>query len=64
MSNSRKIITDLQRSGYIVKKTGGSHLSIRHPTKPGTVFSSSTPSDVRSMRNVKAKLKRTFGTQE
>jgi predicted RNA binding protein YcfA (HicA-like mRNA interferase family) len=64
MSNNRKTVTDLRRAGYIVEKTGGSHLSIRHPTQPGTVFASSTPGDIRSMRNVKAKLKRTFGKQE
>jgi predicted RNA binding protein YcfA (HicA-like mRNA interferase family) len=59
--NTKKTMRGLKRDGYLVTKTKGGHLSIRHPTRPGTVYSSSTPGDIRSMKNVQAKLKRAFG---
>ncbi|MBI2587078.1 MAG: type II toxin-antitoxin system HicA family toxin [Rhodospirillales bacterium] len=35
--NSREILKKLQADGWFVERQRGSHVHLRHPTKPGTV---------------------------
>ena len=55
----QKLIRDLRRDYPAAKitVTGSGHLRIKLPGCP-VVFAPKTPSDIRSMLNVKAKLKR------
>lgn len=54
----RKIYRQLQRQGFTVTRTNGGHARIEHPRMLGPVFAPGTPSDVRGVKNFKAKLKR------
>ena len=53
-----KLWRRLRQEGFRVTKTGGQHICIRHPAMTGKVFAPSTPSDKRSLTNVRAKLRR------
>lgn len=55
---TKKIIRELERAGYRVELTNGSHLKITHPDMDGPVFASSSPSDVRAMKEVFAMCRR------
>jgi hypothetical protein len=58
---SREICAErrrLERAGFRVTVTGGNHLKIMHPVMIGPVFMSSTPSDRRAIRNLRATLRR------
>lgn len=63
MSSANREIKDLLdqcvRQGGILTKTGNDHWKVIPPdkTKP-IVYSSGTPSDFRSIRNIRAKLRR------
>jgi hypothetical protein len=59
---TRKIRRGLTGRGYLVETTRGMHLKITHPTRPGVVFTSSTPGDgQRGNKNLDRDLRRTFG---
>lgn len=57
----RELVKDLRQHGFVVTLTGGGHLKVTHPDKPGIVFMPSTPSDHRAVENTLAQLRRTFG---
>ena len=55
-------ITHLKRvaskAGWTVGMTNGGHVYFLPPTGGGKIYTSSTPSDVKAIRNVKARLRR------
>lgn len=57
-NEANKLWRRLRRQGYTVESTAGNHIRITHPNMTKTVFAPSTPSDIASLRNVAAKLKR------
>ncbi|MDO5633923.1 MAG: hypothetical protein Q4G34_03490 [Micrococcus sp.] len=61
MSELQRRLTD---QGYVVEQ-GGKHLKIHDPQRPdlGSVAAPVTPSDVRSIPNVVAQLRRVFGVR-
>jgi predicted RNA binding protein YcfA (HicA-like mRNA interferase family) len=48
----------LKKEGFLVGQTRGGHLRFEHPEMQGAVFAPSTPSDLRSIANLCALLKR------
>lgn len=58
MSDLDKLITQARRAGWRVEKTRGGHWKFWSPDGKHAVVSSSTPSDRRSMSNLRAQLKR------
>lgn len=57
-SDMMKLVRMLERDGFTAVHTGGGHLCLRHPGFSGCVFTSSTPSDHRAVKNLRAMLKR------
>jgi predicted RNA binding protein YcfA (HicA-like mRNA interferase family) len=53
----RDIIKAAQRQGWTVTMTGGNHYRFKSPAGP-VVFTASTPSDWRAIRNIVARLRR------
>jgi predicted RNA binding protein YcfA (HicA-like mRNA interferase family) len=43
-TNVRDLIRSLERDGWFIVRTRGSHRQFHHPTKPGTVTVSGKPS--------------------
>jgi predicted RNA binding protein YcfA (HicA-like mRNA interferase family) len=43
-TNVRELIRSLERDGWFIVRTRGSHRQFHHPTKPGTVTVSGKPS--------------------
>jgi predicted RNA binding protein YcfA (HicA-like mRNA interferase family) len=56
----RKELRELERRGYEIERTNGSHYRITMPGKPGVVFTGTTPSDHRGILNLRANIRRTF----
>jgi len=56
-SEMRKLIDEAEGQAWEVSKTKGSHVRFRSPSGV-TVFGSSTPSDHRSIKNIRSKLRR------
>lgn len=54
----RSLVKELEQEGYSVVRSNGGHLRITHPDLTGPVFTSSTPSDWRTYRNLRATLRR------
>lgn len=57
-SEANKLWRRLRRQGFTIEHTPGNHIRITHPHMAGTVFAPATPSDVASLRNVTAKIRR------
>lgn len=57
VSSLQELIDRLQDEGWKVTYTGGGHLKMRSPTG-AVVFTGSSPSDRRSIRNTVRDLKR------
>lgn len=53
----KQLIQFYERLGWIVSKTNGGHIRFKGPNGQ-VVFGSSTPSDWRSLANLKAQLNR------
>lgn len=53
----KDIIARVKRAGWAVLYTGGGHLKLC-PPQGGAIFTGSTPSDPRALRNLRAHLKR------
>jgi hypothetical protein len=52
----RQVVRNLKRRGILVKPTKKAHFCVVTPAGP--VFCSSTPSDIRAIRNLVSMLKR------
>ncbi len=57
----KEIRRALARRGFLMSKTRGGHLRIEHPNMEGPVFAPGTPSDHRSIANLRAILRRKCG---
>lgn len=55
---SRHLRRDLERQGYVVRKTNGGHWRITRPDMAGPVFASDTPSCHRAEKNLLADIRR------
>ena len=54
-----KVLRELNRAGYTVEKSGGSHLKITNPTTGAIAFIPSTPrGGTRTLLNILTTLKR------
>jgi len=58
MSDLQQLIHAARKAGWSVQKRHGGHLCWRAPGRGVQVFSASSPSDWRNVRNVKACLRR------
>jgi len=58
MSDLRQLIHVARKAGWSVQQRRGGHLCWRPPGRGAIVFSAATPSDWRSLANVRASLKR------
>ena len=58
MSDLQQLIHAARKAGWSVQKRHGGHLCWRAPNRATLVFSAATPSDRRSLANVRASLKR------
>jgi len=58
MSDLQKLIHVARKGGWSVQQRHGGHLCWRAPGRGAMLFSASTPSDWRSLANVRASLKR------
>jgi hypothetical protein len=57
----QRLFRELRRHGFAVSKTGGGHQRITRTGRPGAaVFTASTPSDWRTIRNLKSNLRKVF----
>jgi hypothetical protein len=54
----KALMRELRREGYRIDPTRGGHVAITHPSMRSIVFGPSTPSDRRSVLNVRAQLRR------
>lgn len=52
------LLRDVRRAGWSVTTTGGGHLRLCPPRKGSCIYTGSTPSDHRSLANLRAQLKR------
>lgn len=58
-STNRNFVKRYEDRGWVVRTTRGNHLCLTHPGLPGCkLFSSSTPSDHRSFKNLDAMVRR------
>lgn len=53
----KELVREAERQGWVVTTTGGGHLKWTGP-EGGLVFTPSTPSDVRALKNATADLRR------
>jgi hypothetical protein len=60
----RKLVRELRREipGVVISTSGGNHLRLKLPNG-GELFVSATPSDRRTMRNVRAAIRRLMTTR-
>lgn len=54
--DTEQYLAQLKREGYKVEDTRGGHTRITHPEMDGMVHSSGTPSDHRSLKNLKSEV--------
>lgn len=54
----RELVEWATDNGWTVEKTNGGHLRYTHPDVKMPVFGAHSPSDHRSVRNMRARLKR------
>ena len=54
----KQTVRQYRRLGFSVSRTRRGHLRFEHPSMEGRVIGSSTPSDRRANRNLKAKIRR------
>lgn len=54
----RKLVREMEKQGWTVEHMNSDHLRWYPPDGRDPVFSGSTPSDWRALRNIKAKLRR------
>lgn len=59
MNRRNDLINEAKKLGFDVTITAGGHLRFQLPGRP-PVFGSSTSSDVRAVRNIRAKLRRSL----
>jgi predicted RNA binding protein YcfA (HicA-like mRNA interferase family) len=57
-SEMREVLRSLERQGFTATKTRRGHWRFEHPDLRGPVFGASTPSDHRSIKNLRALIKR------
>jgi predicted RNA binding protein YcfA (HicA-like mRNA interferase family) len=55
--NIREVLKLLNRDGWVVERTRGSHRQLRHRAKPGTVTVSGHPSDEVHPKTLKSVLR-------
>jgi predicted RNA binding protein YcfA (HicA-like mRNA interferase family) len=63
MSSNRRdlerFLRKLSQAGYkVTRKTGSGHWHVRNPTGELVAVTSSTPSDVRTLRNFRSEMRR------
>jgi predicted RNA binding protein YcfA (HicA-like mRNA interferase family) len=57
------ILKDLEQHGYKVDTTKGGHIKVTHPESTEAVFTGSTPSEHRALKNFESQLNQKFGYQ-
>ncbi|HVZ99670.1 MAG TPA: hypothetical protein VG841_05095 [Caulobacterales bacterium] len=57
-SMMKEALRDLSRAGFTATRTRRGHWRFEHPLMDGPVFTSGTPSDHRSLKNLRAQLRR------
>ena len=58
MTTHQDVLARARTAGWTVSYTGGGHLRLDHPEAAFPVFTSSTPSDWRTAKNLAAQLRR------
>ncbi len=58
MTDLQQLVAAARKAGWSVRKRRGGHLVWQRPDGDGLIFSASTPSDWRSLANVRASLRR------
>ena len=53
----RELLKLLNRDGWVLDRSRGSHRQLRHPSKPGTVTVSGHPSDTVHPKTLKSMLR-------
>jgi predicted RNA binding protein YcfA (HicA-like mRNA interferase family) len=61
---ARDLIRVAKREGWSVTRTGGDHLRLEHPQAARPVFTGLTPSDRRTIHNVRADMRRQLRQRE
>jgi hypothetical protein len=56
----RQLLRRLKHDGFQVAITGSGHYRIIHPQMRGPVFTGTSPSDCRAIRNIEALLRRKY----
>jgi hypothetical protein len=59
-SEMEKVRRRLRRQGFVTTLTGRGHWRVAHPLMRGVVFTSGSPSDRRSIKNLRAQIRRQF----
>jgi hypothetical protein len=54
----RKFARELKHRGFEIEHTGGGHLKLMHPLLSAPIFTGSTPSDGRALKNLKASIRK------
>lgn len=58
---SAQIRRKLEKLGCTLSRTKAGHWKVRHPSSTATYTMSGTPSDIRTLANLRADLRRIFG---
>lgn len=53
----RELLKLLDRDGWVIDRSRGSHRQLRHPSKPGTVTVSGHPSETAHPKTLKSVLR-------
>lgn len=61
---TRDLITEAETMGFAAERTSGGHIKFTHPRYPDPIFTSSSPSDHRSVANCRAQLRRAVRLME
>jgi len=65
MTGFKRLLKNLTRKGYSVRRTNGGHYAVTHPNLKGVqVFCASTPSDHRAYKNLRATVRRKLPTPQ
>lgn len=60
----RDLVREAEGMGFVAEKTSGGHIKFTHPRFPDPIFTSSTPSDHRSVQNARSYLRRAVRLME